>query len=114
MHNEEKGCKSSLVIIVMLLVLVPVGLNRLSAVAPEVQAQSSSSCDRDVGSLVDCSPSTSSSRSSEDSSVTDDSDEKDSNNDDNDNGGNNEEEKEEKESGDIESKIPSTAGVPFP
>ena len=38
MHNEEKGCKSSLVIIVMLLVLVPVGLNRLSAVAPEAHA----------------------------------------------------------------------------
>jgi hypothetical protein len=67
-------------------------------VAPEVQAQTTSSCDRDVGSLVDCWPSTSSSRTSEDSSVTHDSDEKD-----NDNGGNSEEEKEEKKSGDIES-----------
>lgn len=98
----------------MLLVLIPVGLNRLSAVAPEVQAQTFSPCHRDVGSLVDCSPLTSSSRSSEDSSVTDDSDKKDSNDDNNDNGGNSIEEKEEKERGDIESKIPSMAGVPFP
>ena len=115
MHNEGKGRKSSLIVIVMLLVLVSVGFSNFSGV-PQIQAQTSSSCDRDVISLVECSPSTSSSSpASEDSpSVADDSDEKDSNDDDNDEGDNGEEQEEEQKNGDIESKIPSTAGVPFP
>ncbi|MGH9978838.1 MAG: hypothetical protein ACRD8Z_23840 [Nitrososphaeraceae archaeon] len=115
MHNEGKGRKSSLIVIAMLLVLVSVWFSNFSDVA-QVQAQTSSSCDRDVISLVECSPSTSSSPASEDSSsVADDSDEKDSNDDDDDDEGDNgEEQEEEQKNGDIESKIPSTAGVPFP
>ena len=111
MHNEGKGRKSSLIVIVMLLVLISVGFSNFSGV-PQIQAQTSSSCDRDVISLVECSPSTSS--SSPASEVEDDSDEKDSNDDDIDEGDNGEEQEEEQKNGDIESKIPSTAGVPFP
>ena len=100
----------------MLLVLVPVGLSHFSEVSIEVNAQTTSSCDRNVVSLVDCSPSTSSSPASEDSSVIDDSDKKDKNDGDNDKGDASEEQRDEKNGGDIESEIPSTAGggVPFP
>ena len=100
----------------MLLVLVPVGLSHFNEVSIEVNAQTTSSCDRNVVSLVDCSPSTSSSPASEDSSVIDDSDKKDKNDGDNDKGDASEEQRDEKKSGDIESEIPSTAGggVPFP
>lgn len=116
MHTEAKACKSSLIVIVLLLVLVSVEFTNFSNVALEVQAQKSSSCDKGVISLVECSPLTSPSPTSEDSSsVADDSDEKDSNDDDNDEGDNGEEQEEDgQNNGDIESKIPSTAGVPFP
>jgi hypothetical protein len=103
---------SSLAIIVVLLVFVPAGLGGFTEVAPDAHAQRSSSCDRVVVSLVDCSRSTSSSDSSDDSS-TDDDDEK-NNKDDNGDKGNNKDkdQKEDKNDGDIESKIPST--LPFP
>jgi hypothetical protein len=115
MHTEGTARKSSLIVIVLLLVLVSLGFTNFSNVALEVQAQKSSSCDRDVISLVECSPLTSSSPGSEDSSFADDSDEKDSNDDGNDEGDNDEEQEEDgQNNGDIESKIPSTAGVPFP
>jgi hypothetical protein len=108
---------SSLAIIVVLLVLVPAGLGRFTEVAPEAYAQRSSSCDRAVVSLVDCSRSTSSSHSSDDSSAADDDDEKNNKDDNSDKGNNNDkDQKEDENGGDIESKIPSTAGggVPFP
>lgn len=101
----------------MLLVLVPAGLGRFTDVAPDAHAQQLSSCDRAVVSLVDCSRSTSSSHSSDDSSsAAGDDDEKNNKDDDNDKGNNDEDQKEDKNDGDIESKIPSTAGggVPFP
>jgi hypothetical protein len=116
MHTERKGCKSSLLVIVLLFVLGSVGFTTFSNFALEIQAQKSSACDKDVISLVECSPLTSSSPTSEDSSsVADDSDEKDSNDEDNDEDDNSEEQEEDgQQNGDIESKIPSTAGVPFP
>ena len=95
--------------------IIPAGIGQFSNIAIEVYAQRSSSCDGVVVSLVDCSSPTSSSPSSDDSIATHDSDEKDNNdgNNDNDNSG---DQKEDTKSGDIESKIPSTAGggVPFP
>lgn len=106
---------SSLAIIVLLLVLIPAGLGGFSEVAPSAHAQRSSSCDRVVVSLADCSRSTSSSVS--DSSSTADGDDE-NNKDDNGDKGNNKDkdQKEDENNGDIESKIPSTAGggVPFP
>jgi hypothetical protein len=116
MHTERKGCKSSLIVFLLLLVLVSVGFTNFSNFALEVQAQKSSSCDKDVISLVECSPLTSSPPASEDSSsVADDIDEKDSNDEDNGEDDNGEEQEEDgQKNGDIESKIPSTAGVPFP
>ena len=111
--NDKKGHRLSLAIIVMLLILIPVGMSHFRDEAFEVRAQTTTSCDREVVSLVDCSPSTSS--SSDDSSAADDSDKKDQNDGDNDKSDSNEDQREEKNSGDIESKIPSTAGgVPFP
>jgi len=122
---KNKVRLSYLLMIVMLLVLVPVGLGRFTDVAPDAHAQQSSSCDRAVVSLVDCSRSTSSSHSSDDSSSAagdddeknkGDDDEKNNKGDDNDKDNNDEDQKEDKNDGDIESKIPSTAGggVPFP
>ena len=97
----------------MLLVFAAGGLGYFSTIGLEVHAQRSSQCDGVVISLADCSPSTSS--SSDDSSAADDSDKKDQNDGDNDKSDSNEDQREEKNSGDIESKIPSTAGgVPFP
>jgi hypothetical protein len=98
-YTKDKVYSSCLLIIVILL-LVPSGLGHFNGAAPEVHAQRSSSCDRVVVSLVDCSPASSTSSSSDGSSAADDSDDKDNNDGDI----------------DIESKIPSTAGggVPFP
>ena len=110
-NMKNKVHFSSLVIIVVLLVLIPAGLGGFTEVAPEAHAQRSSSCDRAIVSLVDCP------RSSDGSSTADDDDEK-NNKDDNGDKGNNKDkdQKEDKNDGDIESKIPSTAGggVPFP
>ena len=107
---------SSLAIIVLLLVLIPAGLGGFSEVAPDAHAQRSSSCDRVVVSLADCSRSASSSAS--DGSSTADGDDEKNNKDDNGDKGNNKDkdQKEDENNGDIESKIPSTAGggVPFP
>ena len=103
---------SSLFMIVIFLVLGHIGLVSLTNGGLEVHAQRSSTCDRVVVSLVDCSPSSSSSESSNDPSASDKNDEKESNGDDKDNDDKGEVQKDE--SGDIESKIPSTAGVPFP
>jgi hypothetical protein len=100
----------------MLLVFATGGLGHFSTIGLEVYAQRSSQCEGVVISLADCSPSTSSSPSSGDSSVSDDNDENDNNAGDNDKSDNSEDQKEENNDGNIESKIPSTAGggVPFP
>jgi hypothetical protein len=113
--TKDKVCCSSLLIIVILL-LVPSGLGHFNGGALEVHAQRSSSCDRVVVSLVDCSPGSSTSSSSDSSSAADDSDDKDNNEGDIDEGNNDDDPNGEKKVGDIESKIPSTAGggVPFP
>lgn len=99
--TKDKVYSSSLLIIIILL-LVPSGLGHFNGAALEVHAQRSSSCDRVVVSLVDCSPASSTSSSSDGSSAADSDDDYDLNG--------------EKKVGDIESKIPSTAGagVPFP
>ena len=114
-NTKEKVCSSSLLIIVILL-LVPAGLGHFNGVALEVQAQRSSSCDRVVVSLVDCSPASSTSSSFDGSSIGDDSDDRDNIDGDNDEGNSDDDKNGEKKGGDIESKIPSTAGggVPFP
>lgn len=114
-NTKEKVCSSSLLIIVILL-LVPSGLGHFNGVALEVHAQRSSSCDRAVVSLVDCSPVSSSSSSSDGLSAGDDNDDRDNNGGDNDEGNNDDDKNGQKKGGDIESKIPSTAGggVPFP
>jgi len=95
---------------------VPSGLGQFNGVALEVHAQRSSSCDRAVVSLVDCSPASSTSSSSDGSSTGDSSDDRENNDRDNDEGNNDDDNNGEKKGGDIESKIPSTAGggVPFP
>jgi hypothetical protein len=113
-NTKEKVCSSCLLIIVILL-FVPSGLGQFNGVALEVHAQQSSSCDRAVVSLVDCSPASSTS-SSDGSSTGDSSDDRDNNDRDNDEGNNDDDKNGEKKGGDIESKIPSTAGggVPFP
>jgi hypothetical protein len=113
--TKDKVCSSSLLIIVILL-LVPSGLGHFNGAALEVHAQRSSSCDRFVVSLVDCSPASSTSSSSDGSSAADDSDDKDNNDGDIDKRNNDDDQNEEKNAGNIESKIPSTAGagVPFP
>lgn len=114
-NTKEKVCSSCLLIIVILL-LVPSGLGQFNGVALEVHAQRSSSCDRVVVSLVDCSPASSTSSSSDGSSTGDNNDDRDNNDGDNDEGNNDDDKNGEKKGGDIESKIPSTAGggVPFP
>jgi hypothetical protein len=113
--TKDKVCISSLLILVILL-LVPSGLGHFNGATLEVHAQRSSSCDRVVVSLVDCSPASSTSSSSDGSSAADDSDDKDNNDGDIDKGNNDDDQNGEKTVGDIESKIPSTAGggVPFP
>lgn len=111
-YIEERVRLSSLFIIVMLLVFATAGLGHFSDIALEVYAQKSSSCNRVVVSLVDCSPSTSSSSSSDDTSAADDNDEEDNNDGDNDEGDDGEDQKEDKKGGDIEANIPST--LPFP
>lgn len=113
-NTKEKVCSSCLLIIVILL-LVPSGLGHFNGVALEVNAQRSSSCDRAVVSMVDCSPASSTSSSSDGSSTGDNNDARENNDGDNDEG-NNDADKNGEEKGDIESKIPSTAGggVPFP
>jgi hypothetical protein len=114
-NTKEKVCSSCLLIIVILL-LVPSGLGHFNGVALEVHAQRSSSCDRAVVSLVDCSPASSTSSSSDGLSTGDNNDDRDNNDGDNDEGNNDDDINGEKKGGDIESKIPSTAGggVPFP
>jgi hypothetical protein len=114
-NTKEKVCSSCLLIIVILL-LVPSGLGHFNGVALEVHAQRSSSCDRAVVSLVDCSPASLTSSSSDGSSTGDNNDDRDNNDGDNDEGNNDDDKNGEKKGGDIESKIPSTAGggVPFP
>lgn len=114
-NTKEKVCSSSLLVVVILL-LVPSGLGHFNGVALEVHAQRLSSCDRVVVSLVDCSPASSTSSSSDGSSTGDDSDDRDNNDGDSDKGNNDDDKTGEKKGGDIESKIPSTAGggVPFP
>jgi len=114
-NTKEKVCSSCLLIIVILL-FVPSGLGQFNGVALEVHAQQSSSCNRAVVSLVDCSPASSTSSSSDGSSTGDSSDDRDNNDRDNVEGNNDDDKKGEKKGGDIESKIPSTAGggVPFP
>ena len=94
-NTKEKVCSSCLLIIVILL-LVPSGLGQFNGVALEVHAQRSSSCDG--------------------SSTGDNNDDRDNNVGDNDEGNNYDDKNGEKKGGDIESKIPSTAGggVPFP
>lgn len=113
--TKDKVYSSSLLIIVILL-LVPSGLGHFNGAAPEVQAQRSSSCDRVVVSLVDCSPASSTSSSSDGSSAADDSDDKDNTDGDIDKGNNDDDQNVDEKGGDIESEIPSTAGggVPFP
>lgn len=108
-NTKDKVYSSSLLIIVILL-LVPSGLGHFNGAALEVHAQRSSSCDRVVVSLVDCSPASSTSSSSDGSSAADDSYDKDNND------GDIDDQNGEEKGGDIESKIPSTAGggVPFP
>jgi hypothetical protein len=108
-NTKEKVCSSCLLIIVILL-LVPSGLGQFNGVALEVHAQQSSSCDRAVVSLVDCSSASST------SSTGDNNDDRDNNDGDNDGRNNDDDKNGEKKGGDIESKIPSTAGggVPFP
>lgn len=103
----------SIFIVTILLVFATGGLGHFSTIGPEVHAQRSSQCDGVVISLADCSPSTSSSPSSGDSSA---SDENDNNEGDNDKSDNSEDQKDENNDGNIEAKIPSTAGggVPFP
>ncbi|MGI0043907.1 MAG: hypothetical protein ACRD47_09365 [Nitrososphaeraceae archaeon] len=114
-NTKDKVYSSSLLIIVILL-LVPSGLGLFNGAALEVHAQRSSSCDRVVFSLVDCSPASSTSSSSDGSSVADDSDDNDNNDGDIDRGNNDDDQNGEEKGGDIESKIPSIAGrgVPFP
>jgi hypothetical protein len=106
----------SIFIVMILLVIANGGLGNLSTTGLEVHAQKLTSCDRDVNSLVDCSPSSSSSPSSGGSSASDDNDENDNNGDDNEKNDNSEDQKEEDNDGNIEGDIPSTAGggVPFP
>jgi hypothetical protein len=98
----------------MLLVFAAGGLGYFSTIGLEVYAQRSSQCDGVVISLADCSPSSSSSPSSGDSSASDDNDENENN--EGDKSDNSEDQKEENNDGNIEAKIPSTAGggVPFP
>jgi hypothetical protein len=98
----------------MLLVFAAGGLGYFSIIGIEVYAQRSSQCDGVVISLADCSPSSSSSPSSGDSSASDDNDENENN--EGDKSDNSEDQKEENNDGNIEAKIPSTAGggVPFP
>ena len=114
-NTKEKVCSSCLLIIVILL-FVPSGLGQFNGVALEVHAQRSSSCDRAVVSLVDCSPASSTSSSSDGSSAGDNNDDTDNNDGDIDEGNNDDDKNEVKKGGEIESKIPSTAGgvVPFP
>jgi hypothetical protein len=102
------------IFIVTLFLVFALGL--FSTIGLEVHAQRSSSCDGVVISLADCSPSTSSSPSSGDASASDDNDKNDNNEGDNDKSDNSEDQKEENNDGNIEAKIPSTAGggVPFP
>ncbi len=100
---KDKDRFSSLFIIVLLLVFAIAGLGHFDNRALEVHAQRSSSC---IDSLGDCSPSAS------DGSSADDNDERDNNDGDNDN--NKRDQKDDKKAGDIEAKIPSTAGIPFP
>jgi hypothetical protein len=106
----------SIFIVTMLFVFATGGLGHFSTIGLEVHAQRSSQCDGVVISLADCSPSTSSSPSSGDSSASDDNDENDNNEGDNDKSDNSEDQKDENNDGNIEAKIPSTAGggVPFP
>lgn len=106
----------SIFIVTMLLVFATGGLGHFSTIGLEVHAQRSSQCDGVVISLADCSPSTSSSPSSGDSSASDGNDENENNEGDNDRSDNSEDQKEENNDGNIEAKIPSTAGggVPFP
>jgi hypothetical protein len=100
----------------MLLVFATGGLGHFSTIGFEVHAQRSSSCDGVVISLPDCSPSTSSSPSSGDSSSSENNNENDNNEGDDDKSDDIEDHKEENNDGNIEAKIPSTAGggVPFP
>ena len=98
----------------MFLVFVTVGLNLFSTIGFEVHAQTSSSCDGDVSSLVDCSPSTSSSPSSGIASVSDDSDKNDNNDDDNDNSDNSEDQKEEKKAVTLSQRFPLLQEGVFP
>lgn len=112
-YTKDKVYSLSLLIIVILL-LVPSGLGHFNGAAPEVHAQRSSSCDRVIVSLVDCSPASSTPSSSDSSSAADDSDDKDNNDGDFDKGINDDDQNGDEEGGDIGSKIPSTAGVPFP
>ena len=86
-NTKEKVCSWCLLIIVILL-LVPSGLGHFNGVALEVHAQRSSSCDRAVVSLVDCSPVSSTSSSSDGSSTRDNNDDRDNNDGDNDEGNN--------------------------
>lgn len=104
----------SIFIFTMLLVFAAGGLGYFSIIGIEVYAQRSSQCDGVVISLADCSPSSSSSPSSGDSSASDDNDENENN--EGDKSDNSEDQKEENNDGNIEAKIPSTAGggVPFP
>lgn len=111
-YTKDKVYSSFLLIVIIL--LVPSGLGHFNGAAPEVHAQQSSSCDRVVVSLVDCSPASSTPSSSDSSSAADDSDDKDNNDGDFDKGNNDDDQNGDEEGGDIESKIPSTAGVPFP
>ena len=100
----------------MLLVFATGGLGHFSTIGVEVHAQRSSQCDGVIISLADCSRSTPSSPSSGDSFASDDKDESENNEGDNDKSDNSEDQKEENNDGNIEAKIPSTAGggVPFP
>jgi hypothetical protein len=114
-YTKDKVYSSSLLIIVILL-LVPSGLGHFNGAAPEVHAQRSSSCDRVIVSLVDCPPASPTPSSSDSLSDADDSDDKDKNDDDFGKGNNDDDQNGDEKGGDIESKIPSTAGggVPFP
>ena len=101
---------------IMILGLVLVGSDRVTDFSSAVYAKRSFSCDRVVVSLSECSSSNSFSPFPDDSSAAYEDDDNENNGGENDDSDNRESAKGDKESGDIESDIPSTirSGVPFP
>jgi hypothetical protein len=101
---------------IMILGLVLVGFDGVTDFNSAVHAQRSSSCDRIVASLSECSSSNSFSPFPDDSSAAYEDDDNENSGGENDDSDNRESAEGDKQRGDIESDIPSTirSAVPFP